>query len=68
MASASACEAGDLFFYQQKGCPVGTTLEEMGYPQPTTPLTTDNQTAKGIAANAVKQKFSKFMAMCFYWI
>ena len=44
------------------------TLEELGYPQPPTPLQTDNSTASGIVNDTVKQRRSKAIDMRFYWI
>jgi hypothetical protein len=50
-------EFGGLLFHNGKdGCPVQTWLEELGHPQPPTPLKTDNTTADGIANDTVKQK------------
>ena len=43
------------------------TLEELGHPQPATPMRTDNSTADGIRNKTVNQKQqSKSMDMQFY--
>ena len=42
-------------------------LQNMGHPQPPTPIQTDNTTAIGISTDSVKQKRSKAMDMRFYW-
>jgi hypothetical protein len=68
LASAAEAEVGGLFVNGQEACPIRTTLEEMGYPQPATPITTDNQCAMGIANDTVKQRRSKAIDMRFYWI
>jgi len=68
MASAAEAEFGGLFLNGQAACPIRTTLQEMGYPQPATPIVTDNECAQGIANDTVKQRRSKAMDMRFYWI
>jgi hypothetical protein len=68
MASAAEAEVGGLFINGQAACPLRTTLEEMGHPQPPTIIVTDNQCAEGIANDTVKQKRSKAIDMRFYWI
>jgi predicted transposase YdaD len=40
----------------------------MGHPQAATPIQTDNACAAGIAHETVKQRRSKAIDMCFYWI
>jgi hypothetical protein len=42
--------------------------EEMGYPQPVTPVITDNSMAAGIANATVKQRRSKAIDMHYYWV
>lgn len=68
MASAAEAEVGGLFVNGQEGLPIRTALEEMGWKQQPTPIATDNQTAKGIANETVKQRRSKAIDMRFYWI
>ena len=68
MASAAEAEVGGLFINGQTACPLRTTLEELGHPQPPTIIVTDNACAKGIADGSVKQKRSKAIDMRFYWI
>ena len=48
--------------------PLRTTLEELGHPQPPTPIKTDNTTANGIINGTVKQQRSKAIDMRFYWL
>jgi hypothetical protein len=45
-----------------------TTLEELGHPQPPTPLETDNTTATGYINGTIKQKSTRAMDMHFYWV
>jgi predicted transposase YdaD len=40
----------------------------MGYPQPPTPVQTDNSTACGIANDNIKQQRSRAIDMRFYWV
>jgi hypothetical protein len=68
MASAAEAEVGALFYNGQEAVPIRTTLEELGHPQPPTPMQTDNSTAAGFANDTIKQKRSKAMDMRFYWI
>jgi hypothetical protein len=68
VSSAAEAELGGLFHNGKDGCPIRTCLEELGHPQPPTPIKTDNTTANGIANDTIKQKRSKAMDMRFYWI
>jgi hypothetical protein len=68
MSSAAEAEVGALFLNGQEACPIRTTLEEMGWPQPATPIQTDNSVAHGIANDTVKQRRSRAIDMRFYWI
>ena len=68
LSSAAEAELGALFHNGKEACPLRIALEEMGHPQPATPMATDNNTASGIATDTVKQKRSKAIDMRFYWI
>jgi hypothetical protein len=68
MASAAEAEVGASFMAAQDGCPIRVILEELGHPQPPTPLQTDNSIAQGIINGTVKQKRSKALDMRFYWL
>lgn len=68
VSSAAEAELGALFYNGKEACPIRTALEELGHPQPATPIITDNSTATGIANETVKQKRSKAVDMRFYWI
>jgi hypothetical protein len=68
LSSASEAEFGTLFHNGKTATQHRTVLEELGHPQPPTPIVTDNSTASGIANDTVKQKRSKAMDMRFYWL
>jgi hypothetical protein len=68
LSSAAEAELGALFHNGNEACPLRICLEELGHPQPPTPIQTDNSTASGITNDNVKQKRSKAINMCFYWI
>ena len=63
MASAAEAEVGALYINAQEAVPMRQCLEELGHPQPATPLKMDKITAKGIINNTIKQKRSKAMDM-----
>ena len=68
MGSAAEAEVGGLYINAQAALPIRQALIEMGHPQPPTPLTTDNVTARGILTGTIKQKRSKSIDMRFYWL
>ncbi len=68
LSSAAESELAALFHNGKEACPVRTCLEELGHPQPPTPIQTDNSTAAGIANDNVKQKRSKAIDTRVYWI
>jgi len=68
VASAAKAKLGALFLNAQAICPLRIALDELGHPQPATPLQTDNSMACSILNDMVKQKQSKAIDMCFYWL
>jgi hypothetical protein len=68
MSSAAEAEIVAVFINAKEGAVIRTTLEEFGYPQPPTPMETDNTTATGYSNGTIKQKRTKAMDMRFYWI
>jgi hypothetical protein len=44
------------------------SLEEMGQPQPPTPLKTDNTASTGYSNDTIKQRHTRAMDMIFYWV
>jgi hypothetical protein len=68
LASAAKAEVGALFQNGQEACPLRNTLNDMGWPQPATPIQTDNAVTNGIANGTVKQHRSRIIDMRFYWM
>ena len=68
MASAAEAELAALFMNSQEAVALRNCLEAMGFPQPATPMKTDNSTASGILNNTMKQKRSKAIDVRFYWL
>ena len=66
MSSAAVAKIGATFLNAKDALPIRTTLEELGHPQPPTPMQVDNTTAVGFANNTIKQKRSKEIDMRFY--
>ena len=68
VSSASEAETAGLFTNMKEAAILRTTLEEMGYPQPATPVQVDNSTACGIANDNIKLQRSRAIDMQFYWV
>ena len=68
VGSAAEAELGGLYHNCQEAEPLRTCLEELGHPQPPTPVQTDNSTAAGLVHDVLKQKRSKAMDMRFFWV
>ena len=68
LSSATEAETGALFYNAKEATVLLNTLNELGYPQPPTPIQTDNQCASGIANDSIHQCHSKAMDMHFYWV
>ena len=66
MSSGAEAELGALFLNAKEAVPIRTTLIEMNWPQPPTPIQVDNSTAVGISNQTIKQKIPKAMDMRFY--
>ena len=47
MGSVAEAETGGVYFNAQRAIPIRIALEEMGHPQPPTPIKTDNASALG---------------------
>ena len=67
-ASAAEAELGALFLNTQEAKILRIILEEMGHPQPPTPIHCDNKTAVGIANSTVKRQRSRAMEMRYFWV
>jgi hypothetical protein len=48
--------------------PHSQTLIDMGWPQPKSPIQTDNSTASGVVNNTIVPRRSKMMDMRFWWL
>jgi hypothetical protein len=68
MSSAAEAEIGAVLINAKEGSVLRTTLQEVGHPQPPTPLATANNTATGYSNGTIKQERTKSMDMRFYWI
>jgi hypothetical protein len=68
VSSAAEAELGALFHNGKEAAALRTTLQDLGHPQPPTPIQTDNSCAAGIANGTVKQRRSKAIDMRFYWV
>jgi hypothetical protein len=68
VALAAEVELGALFLACQEGMIFRLTLEEMGHPQPKTPIHCDNATTVGIANNSIKRQRSRSMEMRHFWV
>jgi hypothetical protein len=67
-SSATEAEVGALFVNTKEGEIVRTTLSEMGFPQPATPVTTDNSTANGIMNDTIRRQRSRAIDMRYHWV
>jgi hypothetical protein len=69
MSSAAEAELGALYVNACKAIPQHQLLEEMGHPQPTTPMQTDNDsTALGVVTSNIQPRQTKAMDMRFQWL
>ena len=68
MSSAPEAEIAAAFLTAKDAMPIRAALIEMGYPQPATPLHTDNSTAHGFLNETIKQKRTKAIDMRFWWL
>ncbi len=66
--AASESELGGLFVNCKEGVVIRQSLADMGHPQQTTPVITDNSTACGIANQTMKQQRSRAMDMRYHWV
>ena len=61
MASSAEAELGGLIYNAQEAVILLTTLEELGHPQPATPIKTNNSMTAGIVNKSLKQPRSRSM-------
>ena len=68
MSCATEAELGACYINTKQVTLLQQMLMEMDYPQPLTPIQTDNCIAYGIVTNKTIQKATKAMNMCFHWL
>jgi hypothetical protein len=68
VSSAAEAEYAALFMNGKTAIAIRQTLEDLGYPQETTTIETDNSCAHGIVNDTNNIKKSKSMDMRFHWI
>ncbi len=68
MSLAAEAERGALYIKACEAVPQRQLLEEMGHPQPPTPMQTDNSTALGVVTNNIQPRQTKAMDMRFHWL
>ena len=67
-ASAAEAELGALFHNAKEAKVIRLILEELGHPQPPTPIHIDNTTVTGIVNNTIKRQRSRSMEMKYFWL
>jgi hypothetical protein len=67
-STAAEAELGALFINIKTGVSMQQTFEELGHPQPRTPIQTDNSTAHALLTNKILPKALKAMDMRFHWL
>ena len=68
VASAAEAELAALYITARELIPLRTTLEEMGWPQPKTPIQTDNSTAAGFLHDTIIQRKTKMIWLRLHWL
>jgi hypothetical protein len=68
MASAAKSELAALFITAREMIPHRQTLIAMGWPQPKTPIQTDNSTAVGVTNKTIVPRRAKMMDMHLWWL
>ena len=68
MSLAAEAEVGALYLNAKEAVYLQQILEEMGHPQPKTPIQTNNTTAEGIINKKIQPKRTKAMDMRFHWL
>jgi hypothetical protein len=67
-ASAAEAELGALFLNAQEAKAICLVLEELGHPQPPTPIHVDNTTTVSIVIKTIKRQRSRAMEMRYFWL
>eukprot|EP00804_Cyclotella_cryptica_P007026 CCRYP_007142-RA/>CCRYP_007142-RA protein AED:0.41 eAED:0.40 QI:0/0/0/0.5/1/1/2/0/156 len=67
-SSAAEAELAGLYICAKEMVPLRNSLKEMGWPQPKSPIQTDNTTALGVANKTIITKKIKSMDMRLWWL
>ena len=68
MSLAAKAELSGLFITSKSMAPMQQNLIKMGWPQPKSPIQTDNSTAVGVTNNTIVFHDMKSMYMHLWWI
>ena len=68
VASAAEAETHGIFHNAQTALPIRFLLNQMGHPQPPTPLKTDNKIAEAFVQQEMRHKKSKSWDMRLWWL
>jgi hypothetical protein len=68
MSSAAKAELGALYLNAKEAVYLQHILDEMGHPQPRTPIQTNNTTAEEVINNKIQPKRTKAIDMRFHWL
>jgi hypothetical protein len=68
MASAAESELAALYLTAREMIPLCNALLEMGWPQPKSPIQTDNSTTVGFVNDTIIQRRIKMLWMCLHWL
>ncbi len=68
MASAVKAKLAALFVTAREMIPHRQTLIDMGWPQPKSPIQTDNSTAAGVTNKTIVLRWAKMMDMRLWWL
>ena len=68
MASAAEAELSALYLTAREMVPLRNTLVEMGWPQPQSPIQTDNSTAVGFTNDTIITRRIKMLCMRLHWL
>ena len=68
MASAAEAELAALYHTAREMIPLRNALDEMGWPQPKSPIQTDNSTATGFVHDTIIQRRIKMVWMRLHWL
>ena len=61
-------ELGNLFVNCQRGSAMCMALIDMGQVKPPTPAVTDSATGDGFVNDNIRQRCSRAIDMCIYWV